>query len=93
MKGLPLELVVKDLLLHPSVASYAEVSEHFPCLLNQRHFSDGTYCSVTGRIEQVNSMFFLFLEYTMVVLSIDTKWVGCSSQPAASERPKIACGR
>ena len=27
--------MVKDLFLHPSVASYAEVSEHYPCLLTQ----------------------------------------------------------
>ena len=56
-KGLTLVLVVKDLLLYPTVASYAGVSEHSPCLLNQRHFSDATYCSVTGRIEQVNSRY------------------------------------
>ena len=57
VKGLPLVLMVKDLFLHPSVASYAKVSEHCSCLLNQRQFSDSTYCSVTGRIEQVNSSF------------------------------------
>ena len=29
----------------------------------------------------------------MVVLSINRRWAGCSSLPAARERPKIACGR
>ena len=76
MKGLPLVLVVKDLLLHPSVASYAEVSEHFPCLLNQRHFSDGTYCSVTGRIEQVNSILvFLGIHYGSAFYRYKMGWL------------------
>ena len=51
-------LMVKNSVLHRSVVSYAKVSEHSQNLPNQRHFSDGIYCSFTGRIEQVIFSFY-----------------------------------